>query len=202
MKNNSHRIIFILSILILLVLACSFLSLPAGNSTSTPAPVNDTPQAPVATLTTSVPTYTIPVFEPTVTQAFTATEVIPGVTLTVLPPKKVKTPSGTESVSKEQVCPNALPTRLKLNGFAYLSYDPFLPNRIRIGPGVGYDAKGLIQPGEVMQLVSGPICSGESVWLKIIVKFTAENGWIAEADSEQYWLVPCPAEGHCPPLAP
>jgi len=53
-----------------------------------------------------------------------------------------------------------------------------------------------------MQLVSGPICSGQSVWWKVIVKFTGENGWIAEADDEQYWLVPCPAEGHCPPLAP
>jgi len=91
---------------------------------------------------------------------------------------------------------------LKLNGFAFLTYDPPIPNRVRIGPGLGFDAKGLVKPGQVMQVIGGPICSGESVWWKIVVKYTELTGWVAEADSEQYWIEPCPKEGHCPPLTP
>ncbi len=201
MQINRHRIIFSITFLILLSLACSYLALPGEKPAPTSIPASATPEILVVPPTENIATITIPVFMPTDTAAAAPVELTTSVPATA-PAKKTKTPSANLSVTKEQVCPNAQPTRLKLNGFAYLSYDPFLPNRIRVGPGIGYDAKGLIQPGEVMQLVSGPICSGQSVWWKVIVKFTGENGWMAEADDEQYWLVPCPVEGHCPPLAP
>ena len=80
------------------------------------------------------------------------------------PTRKGKTPSGAQTPDPNQVCPNARLTRLDLNGFAFPTYDPPTPNRLRIGPGLGFDAKGLIKPGQVMQLISGPICSGKSVW--------------------------------------
>ena len=201
MQTIRNRIFFSITSLILLSFACSYLSLPGEKPTPTSIPARSTPEMPSALPTENIATLTIPVFVPTDTAVVAPVEPATSIPATA-PAKKTKTPSVNLSVTQEQVCPNAQPTRLKLNGFAYLSYDPFLPNRIRVGPGVGYDAKGLIQPGEVMQLVSGPICSGQSVWWKVIVKFTGENGWIAEADNEQYWLVPCPAEGHCPPLAP
>lgn len=198
MYTNHRKEMLTISILVLLSFACSYFPLSLGKPTPPSEPASATPEATSVPLATSLPTLTIPFFEPTATAAVTPIETA----AIASPTKKVKTPAGAQTADPNQVCPNAQPTRLKLNGFAYLSYDPFLPNRIRIGPGVNYDAKGLIQPGEVMQLVSGPICSGESVWWKIVVKFTDENGWIAEADSQQYWLEPCPAEGHCPPLAP
>ena len=173
-----------------------------GNQTPTTEPTIASPEAIPATPAASVPTFTIPVFEPTATIA--ATEAItPVETATdASPTKKVKTPSANQTADPNQVCPNAQPTRLRLNGFAFLTYDPPIPNRARIGPGLGYDAKGLVKPGQVMQLTSGPICSGESVWWKVVVKYTELTGWVAEADSEQYYLEPCPAEGHCPPLTP
>jgi hypothetical protein len=202
MHLNRQKKLLLISILVLLSFACSYLPFSAGSQPPTAPPTNTLSEAIPATVAASLPTYTIPVFEPTGTPA--ATEVIPPVETATgaSPTRKVKTPSINQTADPNQVCPNAQPTRLKLNGFAFLTYDPPIPNRARIGPGLGFDAKGLVKPGQVMQLTSGPICSGDSVWWKVIVKYTGLTGWVAEADSEQYYLEPCPAEGHCPPLTP
>ena len=185
-----------ISTLIILSFACSYMPLSAGNSTPTYEPDVVTPEAFPTALATS--TLRIPVFEPTNTVAATPVET----STSASPTKKVKTPAVGQTADPNQSCPNAQPTRLRLYGFAFLTYDPPIPNRARVGPGLGYDAKGLVKPGQVMQLTSGPICAGESVWWKVVVKYTELTGWVAEADSEQYFLEPCPAEGHCPPLTP
>jgi hypothetical protein len=200
MYTNYQRKVLKISILIVLSLACSYLPLSAEKPVSTVSkPANATHEAIPATLpVTDQPTITIPVFIATETLVATSVET----DTSRLPTKKVKTPSGNQTADPNQVCPNAQTTRLKLNGFAFLTYDPPIPNRARIGPGIGYDAKGLVKPGQVMQITSGPICSGESVWWKVVVKYTGLTGWVAEADSEQYYLEPCPVEGHCPPLTP
>jgi hypothetical protein len=202
MAINRHRKLLVISVLILLSFACSYLPLAAGDPTPGSIPTNTNSEANPATPAASLPTFTIPVFEPTASLA--ATEAItPIVPVTgASPTKKVKTPSANQTADPNQVCPNAQPTRLKLNGYAYLTYDPPIPNRARIGPGLRFDAKGLVKPGQVMQLTSGPICSGESVWWKVVVKYSGLTGWVAEADREQYYLEPCPADGHCPPLTP
>jgi len=198
MYTDYQRKILTISILILLSFACSVLPLSAGKPTPISETASATPEPLPTTLATSVPTFTIPVFEPSATEALPPVE-----TATSAPPtKNVKTPSGAQTADPNQVCPNAQLTRLRLNGFAFLTYDPPIPNRVRIGPGLNFDAKGLVKPGEVMQIISGPICSGESVWWKVVVRITELTGWVAEADSEQYWIEPCPAKGHCPPLTP
>lgn len=202
MYKDHRRRVLTIPILILLSLACSYLPLPVGNSTPTTEPAGITPEALPTTPATGIPTFTIPVFEPTVTEAATEPATPVETASNVPPTKKVKTPSSTQAGDVNLVCPNAQRTRLKLNGFAFLTYDPPVPNRVRIGPGLGYDAKGLVKPGQVMQIINGPICSGESVWWKVVVKYTELTGWVAEADSEQYWVEPCPVEGHCPPLTP
>jgi hypothetical protein len=198
MYTNNQRKMLTISILILLSFACSYFPLSTANPPPNTEPASATPEAIIATQPVSEPTLTIPVFEPTVTGAATPEETATSAS----PTKKVKTPSAALTSDPNLVCPNAQPTRLRLNGFAFLTYDPPIPNRARIGPGLGFDAKGLVKPGQVMQLTSGPICSGESVWWKVVVKYTELTGWVAEADSEQYYLEPCPAEGHCPPLTP
>jgi hypothetical protein len=202
MNKNQKRKFLTISILILLSFACSYLPLPAAIQTPTSEPTVVPSGAIPATPAESEPTFTIPVFEPTATLA--ATEAVTPIetAASAEPTKKTKTPSANQTADPNQVCPNAQPTRLRLNGFAFLTYDPPIPNRARIGPGLGFDAKGLVKPGQVMQLTNGPICSGESVWWKVVVKYTGLIGWVAEADNEQYYLEPCPAEGHCPPLTP
>jgi hypothetical protein len=157
MYLNRQRKLHLISILVLLSFACSYLPFSAGNQPPTSVPTNIMPETIPATAAASLPTYTIPVFEPTGTPE--ATEAIaPVETATnASPTRKVKTPSINQTADPNQVCPNAQPTRLKLNGFAFLTYDPPIPNRARIGPGLGFDAKGLVKPGQVMQLTSGPI---------------------------------------------
>ena len=202
MLTSHQKKLLTITILIILSFACSAIPLSAGSPTATTLPSAATNELAPASAATSTATYAIPIFEPTDTLA--ATEIVPPQeTVTNIPPtKKVKNPSASGTADPNQVCPNAQPTRLKLNGFAFLTYDPPIPNRVRIGPGLGFDAKGLVKPGQVMQVIGGPICSGESVWWKIVVKYTELTGWVAEADSEQYWIEPCPKEGHCPPLTP
>ncbi len=199
-KNRALTI----SMLIILSFACSYVPTPGGSPTPSSLPASATPAALPTIPATSTATFSIPVFEPTATEADAPVE-----TVTVAetatspePTKKVKNPSAAGTADPNRVCPNAQPTRLKLNGFGFLTYEPPIPNRVRIGPGLNFDAKGLVKPGQVMQIISGPICSGDSVWWKVTVKYTGLTGWVAEADTEQYWLEPCPAEGHCPPLTP
>lgn len=56
-------------------------------------------------------------------------------------------------------CRGLLPTRLKVNGFAYVSTDPPVPNRVRSGPGKNYQVIGQIQPGKGMEIIDGPHCA-------------------------------------------
>jgi hypothetical protein len=204
MHTKHKKNVYAIACLILLSFACSFIPVPGANPTPTSLSANQTaeplPTAPVP----SAPTIAIPIFEPTITKAATsiAAATLVDATASLPPTKKAKTPSANQTTDPNLVCPNAQPTRLKLNGFGFLTYDPPIPNRVRIGPGLNFDAKGLVKPGQVMQFISGPICAGESVWWKVVVRNTELTGWVAEADSQQYWLEPCPAEGHCPPLAP
>jgi hypothetical protein len=179
MVTNHKRKALVISILVFLSFACSYLPLSTGKATITSESASATHEALPTKPSTDTPINTIPVFESTATETMAPAE------------------TATSSVSSY-----AQPTRLKLNGFAFLTYDPPIPNRVRIGPGLGFEAKGLVKPGQVMQVINGPICSGESVWWKVVVKYTELTGWVAEADSEQYWVEPCPAEGHCPPLMP
>jgi hypothetical protein len=198
MVTNHKRKALVISILVFLSFACSYLPLSTGKATITSESASATHEALPTKPSTDTPINTIPVFESTATETMAPAETA----TSTVSSKKVKTPSTGQTTDPNQVCPNAQPTRLKLNGFAFLTYDPPIPNRVRIGPGLGFEAKGLVKPGQVMQVINGPICSGESVWWKVVVKYTELTGWVAEADSEQYWVEPCPAEGHCPPLMP
>jgi hypothetical protein len=143
MYITNQRKYLTIFILILLSFACSYFPLPIGKPTPTTESTSAMPEGIPTIPATSIPTFTIPVFEPTSTEATTPVETATRVS----PTKKVKTPSGTQAADTNLICPNAQPTRLKLNGFAFLTYDPPIPNRVRISPGLGFDAKGLVKPG-------------------------------------------------------
>jgi len=84
--------------------------------------------------------------------------------------------------------------------YAYVIPQPPLPSRVRTGPGTNFPAKGLARPGSVMKIVDGPLCGSGMTWWKIDLRFSDLAGWVAEGDEQDYWLAPCPEEGHCPPL--
>ncbi len=94
-------------------------------------------------------------------------------------------------------CRGLLPTRLKVNGFAYVSTDPPLSNRVRSGPGKNYQVIGMIQPGKGMEIIDGPHCADGMVWWQVVEFGTGLLGWTAEGDADGYWLVPCESREGC-----
>jgi hypothetical protein len=71
---------------------------------------------------------------------------------------------------------------------------------VRTGASLNFPAKGLAQPGAIMRVMDGPRCNGGQIWWKIDLQNSDLAGWVAEGDNMDYWIAPCPEQGHCPPL--
>lgn len=72
---------------------------------------------------------------------------------------------------------------------ASVSTDPPLPNRVRTSAGLNSTYLGLIEPGEEVDILDGPICSDNMVWWKVDNR-KGLIGWTSEGDLNSYWLVP------------
>jgi hypothetical protein len=96
-------------------------------------------------------------------------------------------------------CVNGLPTRLHLNGFAYVNADPPVPNNLRGEAGKDHPLVGEIQPGEAVKILEGPKCADGWVWWRVRSFDSELTGWTAEGDTQDYWLVPCPSRKDCGP---
>lgn len=95
------------------------------------------------------------------------------------------------------VCIGAPSPRLWLGGYAYVALDPYLPNKIRNGPGTDYATIGRIQPGEIMEISGGPKCIDRYVWWQVQALDTGIIGWTAEGNKDDYWLIPCESKEAC-----
>jgi len=81
-------------------------------------------------------------------------------------------------------------SRLYVGDIAYVSFDPPLPNRVRRDPNTASEILGVLQPGERMEIIGGPVCSNQWIWWQIHSQSTGLTGWTAEGDNKSYWLVP------------
>ena len=96
-------------------------------------------------------------------------------------------------------CSNALPSRLEVGKYAYVSTDPPLDNRVREGAGTNYPIIGYIDTGNPMKILDGPECGDGWTWWKVqSIKKADLVGWTAEGD-DTYWLVPCKSVDACHP---
>jgi len=86
-------------------------------------------------------------------------------------------------------CPNAFLSHLRVGMRAKLSEEPPLPNRVREQANITSKILGMIQPGEVVEIIDGPGCSNDWVWWKVR-KTDGLMGWTAEGDGSDYWLLP------------
>lgn len=93
----------------------------------------------------------------------------------------------------------ACPALLQVNSRAYISLNPPTRNRLRTGPGTSENIAGVIEPGTVVELLSGPVCSDNLVFWNVRVPSLDMVGWTAESNFKEQWLLPCPKEGNCPP---
>ena len=96
-------------------------------------------------------------------------------------------------------CVNGLPTRLRIDGFAYVNPEPPLPNNLRREAGKDQPLIGEIPPGEAMKILEGPVCADGWVWWNVRTLEGELSGWTAEGDRQTYWLVPCESRNRCEP---
>jgi len=103
------------------------------------------------------------------------------------------------SPSSTSNCPNALPSRLEVGKYAYVSTDPPLDNRVREGAGTDYSIIGYIDTGNAMKILDGPKCADGWAWWKVqSIKKSDLVGWTSEGD-DTYWLIPCDSLNLCRP---
>lgn len=85
-------------------------------------------------------------------------------------------------------CPGFLPSRLVPGNWGAVMVYPYLPNRIRVAPDLDAQRLGLIPPGAVFKVISGPYCNDNTAWYQ--VSYGATIGWTAEGQGNTYWLEP------------
>lgn len=169
--------------------------------TSSPAPV--TPAAEVVSPTTVVvlaPSATASLgVVPTQGAAPTLTTV-PTNTLPASPPASSTLPptASPAATTTPLVKPTWMPcagsyySRLYVGDTAIVSFDPPLPNRVRRQPNTASEILGMLQPGENMEIIGGPVCSNQWIWWQVRSNVTGLTGWTTEGDNSSYWLVPAP----------
>jgi serine/threonine-protein kinase len=163
----------------------------AATHTSTPL---QKPDRPTATLAALVDTATLPPPEasPTFPSALDTPTPLPSWT-----PIPSLTPTATTTQTQVAVatwypCAGSYPSRLKVGLRAYVSYDPPLPNRVRSQPNTTSNILGMLEVGEQMEILEGPVCSQGWIWWRISSMQKSLTGWTAEGDQNDYWLVPLP----------
>ena len=161
----------------------------SASSGMTPLPSLPPPTV-TDTFVTTAPTTTVPASatassEPTEEQLVTATP-------------RTASATATQALSQAS-CGNALSTRLHLEGYAYVDPEPPLPNNLRSNAGQDQALLGDIQPGQAMKILEGPKCADGWWWWKVRALETELEGWTAEGDEQDYWLVPCTSESPCEP---
>lgn len=108
-------------------------------------------------------------------------------------PPPTPTPTTTSTPNPNLIwalCEEAFPTRLQVGMNAVVNDDPPLPNRVRVEPNTESLILGYVQPGERVEILSGPVCQDGWVWWNVISLETGLNGWTSEGDGTDYWLVP------------
>ena len=88
-------------------------------------------------------------------------------------------------------CPGAPDPQLKSGSRAIASDQTATPSRVRSAPGTSASILGLIQPGQVVDILDGPQCAQGYVWWKVRLPEGSLTGWTAEGNNTSYWLQPC-----------
>jgi hypothetical protein len=98
----------------------------------------------------------------------------------------------------ELYCPQPVPARLQLGGFASVSTDPpVTPNNVRSAPGINQELIGTIDPGRGMEILEGPVCNNSLQWWKVQAFESGLIGWTPEGNQESEWLIACESRENC-----
>jgi len=108
-------------------------------------------------------------------------------------PPPTPTPTITPTANPNLIwalCDQSFPTHLRVGINAIVNSSPPIPNRVRIEPSSDALILGYIQPGEIVEILTGPVCANGWVWWNIKSIETEITGWTSEGDGIDYWLLP------------
>ena len=114
---------------------------------------------------------------------------VPAATNSPLPTTAPTLSPTPKAPSTWSACPGTFLSQLHVGDNAMVSKDPPLANNVRAQADKTSKFLFAIQPGEVVQITSGPGCSNNWVWWQIKTQ-DGRSGWTAEGDGTDYWLVP------------
>lgn len=88
------------------------------------------------------------------------------------------------------LCPNGMPSRIKVGDRARAAYTDGAKLRIRVAPGFSENFDHRIAEGTSMTILDGPKCVDGSTWWKVEVSPDVK-GWVAEYwDGDEYLIEP------------
>lgn len=89
--------------------------------------------------------------------------------------------------AQPRICSGSLPSLLYKGGSARVSDGE--PNNIRTSP-ESSTIRGQIPAGQIASILDGPVCGSQlnKIWWR--VTYNGIEGWTAESDTNEYWLLP------------
>jgi len=89
-------------------------------------------------------------------------------------------------------CPDAPPSRLYpgVRGIVTDEDQEARALNVRRNPGVNSARQDQILPNQTFWVIAGPECDGEFAWFRIRYSISSRLGWIAEGDSDNYFVRP------------
>lgn len=109
-------------------------------------------------------------------------------------PNATPEPTSTPAFS----CPLAPKPRVKVGDNARITFTNGQKTRLRSAPEAGDNMVAMLAEGTEFEIIDGPVCylrSGTNqayVYWKIFVASNSQEGWLAEGDSDSYYVEPLP----------
>ncbi len=97
-----------------------------------------------------------------------------------------------QSVTPTLACTGAPRTRLIVRERARVTLEDAAPLNMRAGAGTDFDVIAQIEPGEILFILEGPLCSQRYAWY--LVEYEDLEGWIAEGTTTAYFVEVYPPE--------
>jgi WD40 repeat protein len=113
---------------------------------------------------------------------------------TTVQPNATPTPSSTSAFS----CPLAPNPRVKVGDLARITFTTGQKTRLRSVPEAGENVVAMLAEGTEFKIIDGPVCylrpgtNQAYVYWKIFVTLNSKEGWLAEGDSDSYFIEPWP----------
>ena len=184
---SSPVILIVLGVVVVLVILMAVVVFQRNQQPILPVATQDIPATLAALVNlTAAAQFTQP---PPATATATMTIIPPTMTFTVAPPTPYILPTRTPMSGAYTACPNAYPSVLHNGDVAMVSLNPPIENNLRDKPSTESPITGSLEPGEVVNIVGGPECMNVYVWWHVVSRSSGREGWTAEGDWNNYWLV-------------